>query len=290
MRQEIIFANYLSEGGRPQHWLSVPLVLTSHAWENGKNEQSHQDTMMAEAMMNEASNVSRVLFPADYNTAAAAMSAVYQSHGQFWTMVVAKADTVANLFSAEEACQLIADGAMRLEWAGYRPDEAQLVLTSIGAYQLEQALRASVRLAERSIPHTIVYMLEPGRFRQPRSAAEQAHLASQSLRDTLYPASVTARVFVTHTRPEPLLGTLQPLGTGPQTTALGFVNQGGTLNTAGMLFVNRATWAHIVQAAGRVLGLSAEQLLSEVERDALAGKVNPTGIIIPPAEQQEVSR
>ena len=290
VRQEIIFANHLSEGGRPQHWLSVPLVLTSHAWENGKNEQSHQDTMMAEAMMNEPSNVSRVLFPADYNTAAAAMSAVYQTQGQFWTMVVAKADTVANLFTAEEASQMIADGAMRLNWAGYHPDEAQLVLTALGAYQLEQTLLASVRLAERSIPHAVVYMLEPGRFRQPRSASEQAHLASQSLCDTLYPAGVTARVFVTHTRPEPLLGTLQPLSTGPQTAALGFINQGGTLNTAGMLFVNRCSWAHIVQAAASVLGLSAEELLSAAERDALAGKVNPTGIIIPPADQQEVSR
>jgi phosphoketolase len=290
MRQEIIFANHLSEGGRPQHWLSVPLVLTSHAWENGKNEQSHQDTMMAEAMMNEASNVSRVLFPADYNTAAAAMNSVYQSQGQFWIMVVAKADTVANLFTAAEANQLIAEGAMRLDWAGYQHDASRLVLTAIGAYQLAETLRASARLADYRIPHTVVYMLEPGRFRQPRSEGEQAHLASPSLRDTLYPASATARVFVTHTHPEPLLGTLQPLNTGPQTAALGFINQGGTLNTAGMLFINRATWAHIVQAAASVLGLSAEELFSAAERDALAGKANPTGIIIPPADQQEVSR
>ncbi len=285
VRQEIIFANHLSEAGRPPHWLSVPLVLTSHVWENGKNEGSHQDTMMAEAMMNEPSNVSRVLFPADYNSAAAAIGAVYQSQGQIWTMVVAKADKVANLLTAEEASQLIADGAMRLDWAGYKVGEQKLVLTAIGAYQLEQALKASVRLAARAIPHSVVYMLEPGRFRQPRSAAEQAHLASQSLRNDLYPAGVTARVFVSHTRPEPLLGTLQPLTTGPQTVALGFVNQGGTLNTAGMLFVNRCSWAHIVQAAASVLGLSAEELLSADERAALAGETNPTGILIPPISQ-----
>ena len=42
MRQEIIFAKHCKEAGRTQNWLSVPLVLTSHTWENGKNEQSHQ--------------------------------------------------------------------------------------------------------------------------------------------------------------------------------------------------------------------------------------------------------
>jgi phosphoketolase len=41
IRQEIIFAHHCAEAGRPPSWLSVPLVLTSHTWENGKNEQSH---------------------------------------------------------------------------------------------------------------------------------------------------------------------------------------------------------------------------------------------------------
>ncbi len=197
VRQEIIFANHLSEGGRPQHWLSVPLVLTSHAWENGKNEQSHQDTMMAEAMMNELSHVSRVLFPADYNTAAAAMSAVYQSQGQIWTMLVAKADTVANLFSTEEASQLIADGAMRLDWAGYRPDEAQLVLTALGAYQLEQALKASARLTERSIPHAVVicWSRAPSASRvAPVSRLTSLRNRCATRRGHHYPASRSKRV------------------------------------------------------------------------------------------------
>lgn len=47
-----------------------------------------------------------------------------------------------------------------------------------------------------------------------------------------------ARLFVTHTRPEPVLGVLGPLHTGPRTSGLGYVNQGGTLSTPGMLFVN----------------------------------------------------
>jgi phosphoketolase len=71
VRQEIIFANHCLEAGQPQQWLSMPLILTSHTWENGKNEQSHQDSSMAEAMLGDLSHVSRVLFPPDFNSAAA---------------------------------------------------------------------------------------------------------------------------------------------------------------------------------------------------------------------------
>src|SRR3990172_5139939 len=58
VRQEIIFAHHCGEAGRPPRWLSIPLILTSHTWENGKNEQSHQDPSMAEAMLGELSHVS----------------------------------------------------------------------------------------------------------------------------------------------------------------------------------------------------------------------------------------
>jgi hypothetical protein len=61
--------------------------------------------------------------------------------------------------------------------------------------------------------------------------------------------------------------------------ALGFLNQGGTLNTAGMLFVNRCTWAHIVAEAVRLLGLVGEKFLSPEEWEALAGKRSPEGIM-----------
>jgi len=79
MRQEIIFTKHRKGLGLDNGWLSIPLVLTSHTWENGKNEQSHQDTMMAEAMLNEASDVSRVMFAADYNSALALMHRIYQT-------------------------------------------------------------------------------------------------------------------------------------------------------------------------------------------------------------------
>jgi phosphoketolase len=280
VRQEIIFSNHRNQCGCQLGWLSVPLVLASHAWENAKNEQSHQDPVMAEAMMGEPSDVSRVLFPADHNSAAVVTQGVYQTQGQIWTLVVPKMDGVADLFTPEEAARLLEQGALRLDWAGHEEARQRVVLTAIGAYQLEEVLKASARLAQRDVPHSVVYMLEPGRFRTPRSEGERAHAMPAGLREELYPDDVPARVFVTHTRPEPLLGTLQPLNTGERTVGLGFVNHSGTLSVAGMLFVNRSSWAHVLAECARVAGLNREDLLTADELAALDGRATPEGVII----------
>ena len=236
---------------------------------------------MAEAMLNELSDVSRVLFVPDYNTAAVVIQAVYQTQGQIWTLVVPKIDQAADLFTPEGAAKLLEQGALLLDWTGHHIEQHQIILTAIGSYQLEEVIRASARLAEREVPHSVVYMLEPGRFRNPRSQGEQAHVASGELRKELYPDSVTSRIFVTHTRPEPLLGVLQPLHTGnDRTTALGFIGHGGTLTVPGMLFVNRCTWAHILVEAARTLGLARERLLTSGEIAALEGRASPEGVII----------
>ena len=281
VRQEIIFANHCEEKASKQSWLSIPLVLTSHTWENAKNEQSHQDPAMAEAMLGEVSNVSRVLFVPDYNTAAVVMNSVYQTHAQIWTLVVPKIDQIADLFSMEEAARLLNQGALRLEWTGHDVSKQRLILTAIGAYQLEEVLKASFRLAERGVAHSVVYMLEPGKFRSPRGDGERAHTAAAELREELYPDSVPLRIFVTHTRPEPIMGTLQRLNTGyGRTSALGFIVQGGTLTVPGMLFVNRCTWAHVLQEAAMLLNLKREELLAPEELAALDGQVSPEGVII----------
>ncbi len=281
IRQEVIFADECNEAGRHQGWLSVPLVLTSHTWENAKNERSHQDPSMAEAMLGEPSDVSRVLFVPDYNAAAVVMRGLYQTHGQIWTLVVPKMDVIPDLFTSDEAIRLLEQGALRLEWTCYELARQQVVLTAIGAYQLEEVIKASERLRERQVPHSVVYMLEPGKFRKPRSKGESTHVVPNSAQTELYPNSVRSRVFVAHTRPEPVLGTLQTLHTGNgRTAALGFVNHGGTLNVAGMLFVNRCTWAHILEETARVLGTSRESLLTASELTALDGKTCPDGVIL----------
>ncbi len=281
VRQEITFADQLKEAGNPAKWLSIPLVMTSHTWENGKNEISHQDPALAESLLNEPSDISRVLFPADYNSAQAVMRGLYQSHGQIWTLVVPKQPVIAELFTWEESELLLRQGAIRLDWLSHRASEGQAVITAIGSYQLEEAVRASNRLRERDVPHSVVYMLEPGRFRLPRNEREQAHLADGRLVSELYPDSAPSRVFLSHTRPEPILGALQPLSMGHKRTgALGFLNHGGTLTTQGMLFVNRSTWAHALLEVARVLNVDRATLLDEAEIAALDGKASPHGVII----------
>ncbi len=281
VRQEIIFANHCLEAERPQRWLSIPLILTSHTWENGKNEQSHQDPTMAEAMLGEPSHVSRVLFPPDFNGAAATMEEVYRTHGQIWTLVVPKADVIPDLFTPEEARRLMKDGGLRLDWSGYQSEQTRIILAAVGAYQLMEVLQASRRLAERQVAHTVVYLLEPGRFRAPRSEHEQAHGASPDVTVRLFPITVPARLFVTHTRPETILGVLGPLHTGPSTVGLSYTNHGGTLSTHGLSFVNRCSWAHCLREAARLLQVPDAELLSEDERRALDGKLSPHGVIIP---------
>jgi len=282
VRQEIIFANHCNElGGCKPGWLSIPLILTSHTWENAKNEQSHQDPAMAESMLGEVSDISRVMFVADYNTAAVVMRELYQTQGQIWTLVVPKYETIPDLFTPQEANRLMVEGALHLGWAGHNVAEQKLVLTAIGAYQLEEVLKASARLAQHDIPHSVIYMLEPGRFRAPRSNGEQTHVVSASLKRELYPDSIVNRIFVTHTRPEVIVGVLQPLNTGNHTVALGFTGQGGTLTTSGLLFVNRCTWAHIIEETARILNISRGQLLTVEELAALDGEACPEGVIIP---------
>jgi phosphoketolase len=279
LRQEVIFAASCEDAGRPQGWLSIPLILTSHTWENAKNEQSHQDPSMAEAMMGELAPHSRVLFPPDYNTAALTTKSIYEARGQLWTVVVPKADTIPDLFTPEDASRLMRQGALRLDWLG-KNEPPRLLITAVGAYQLEQALRASLRLRERDIAHSVICMLEPARFRRPRTDREAEHAVPEEVRSDLYPKDVPARIFVSHTRPEVLLGTLQPLNTGELSVGLGFQNRGGTLDVGGMHFVNHCTWAHVLEEASRLLNLERSVVLNEEEMEALDGRRSPHDVII----------
>jgi phosphoketolase len=279
VRQEIIFANHCNESGRAQRWLSVPLILTSHTWENGKNEQSHQDPSMAESMLGELALISRVLFPPDFNTAAAVMERIYQTHGQIWTLVIPKADSVANLFAAEAARRMVEEGGLSIDWAGHATERAELSLVAVGAYQLGEALKASQRLSEREVPHTVVYLLEPGRFRFPRTKAEGEHLAPAQARNSFFPENIRSTVLLAHTRPEVLAGLLEPFH-ARSVAPLGYINRGGTYDTPGLLFVNRCSWAHCVAEAARLMGLERERLLEPRELAALDGQTSPQGVII----------
>lgn len=249
IRQEIIFARRQKDLGEAAGWLSVPLVVTSHTWENSKNEQSHQDPTMAEALLGEMSDISRVMFPVDGNTAVAALRELYDQRGQLGCVVVSKRDTVTAV-DGEQAIAMVREGAGHV--AG-TPEQADIQLVTIGAYQLDEALKARQELESRGYRCCVSAVLEPGRLRLPRDPAEAAFTLDDARLHALFPAELP-RVILSHTRPEPMLGILRRLDGGHnRTRALGYINRGGTLDVTGMLQANRCTSGHAVATALELL-------------------------------------
>ena len=270
LRQELIFARQLRQAGRPPGWLSVPLVLTSHTWENAKNEQSHQDPTLAEALLGEMQDAVRVIFPPDANAAQAALRTVYSEQGRIAALVVPKRELPV-LLDGEQAAALLRDGVLHL---AYSPD-AEVDLVATGAYQLAAVRRAWERLRDHDVVANLIYLGEPGCFRVPRDELEAEHVHDdEALLRWFIPGQ--PRLFVTHTRPEPFLGALRRLDDGPGLTrALGYGNRGGTLDVDGLMFANRCTWGHAVAAAAELLGRSTSAWLSPAEYDAVMGRGVP---------------
>lgn len=275
MRQEILFARHQKEAGRTPQWLSVPFLLTSHTWENGKNEQSHQDPTLCEALLGEMADTAVVRFPADANSAMACLADTLQRRGELHALVVAKIDLPVVL-TGEQARQLVADGALLLAGAASAP----LQLIAIGAYQLLECRKAWQRLEARGVSAALIVMLEPARFRSPRDRLEAASLAPAPVRQALFGDAGARRVVVTHTRPEPLLGLLRPLDSGSHTRALGYRNRGGTLNVPGMLFANGASWLHILASVAELSDEPSAHYLEPAELAALEGEGDPLSVVV----------
>ncbi|PAU63492.1 xylulose 5-phosphate 3-epimerase [Pseudomonas sp. PIC25] len=275
VRQALIFARQQKEAGRPAGWLGWPLVATSHTWENGKNQQSHQDTTFCEALLGEMSDAVRVLFPADHNSLLALLPSIYRARGQLACVVAPKRER-PSVFDRAQAEQLARDGALVVEeQAGSEP----LLLIANGSYQLAEMRRAAVRLREAGYPYRLVYLQEPGRFRAPRDRQELEAVAEQALTERLFPDSHVRRVLLTHMRPEVARGHLWPiLPDAANSAVLGYRNRGGTFDEAGMQFVNRATWANVLAACARLMDVPRTALLTPDEAAAVAGKGDPRGL------------
>ena len=250
LRQEIIFARRQKEVGPPPGWISIPLLATSHTWENGKNEQSHQDPTLAEALLGEMSDLARVLFPVDANSAVAALRSVYATRGQIACLVTPKR-VAPVLLEGAAATRAVARGYAHLSG---EPADADVQLIAVGAYQAQEALRAAERLRARGRSVCVTALLEPARLRAPRDELEAAITHSGAALAGDFPLRCP-RVLITHTRPEPMQGLLRPIDPGPShMVSLGYISHGGTLDVDGMLAANRCTWAHVVAAAASVAG------------------------------------
>lgn len=282
LRQALIFSRHQKEQGDPAGWLGLPVISTSHVWENGKNEQSHQDPVLAEALLGEMTDMARVVFPADANSAMTCLKACYGDLGSVWNLVVPKSVMPA-VFSAQQSAQLVRDGALCV--VGHCGAPLQLV--ACGAFQLQQALRASERLQERGVSHSLVYVLEPGRFRLPRDGYEAEVMADEEVTTSLFPHTVQARIILSHIRPEVFLGHARSLDLGPRRcVALGYVNQGGTLDSDGLLFANRCTWADALMTLARISNHKADDWLSHEEQAAIRGEGDPYAVIRDPYPAQ----
>lgn len=266
-RQEVIFSKHKKDLGQPAKWLSVPIILTSNVWESSKNELSHQDPSMGESMLAEATDISRVIFPADFNVALAVIKQVYQTQGQIWTIVIPKAKTPL-FFSKEEAESLLQEGIIRINRIEHNSENAEIALIAVGAYQLIETFKTSKRLKEKNIAHLVFYIIEPGKFRG----------ADKNIIEKIIPQNIKEIIIASHTRPEIMIGTLQPFWRHHNVRSFGFINRGGTLDTGGMLFVNKSSFVHILQHLETVVG-SESNLLTEEENKVLNGEVSPDGII-----------
>jgi len=201
------------------------------------------------------------------------MDACYRTHGEIWVMVVPKRP-VPDALDEAQSRQLAARGALRLVGTG-APEE-KLVLVAIGSYQLVEVLRASERLGQHAVAHAVVVVVEPGRLKSPHDSAEaQATWTDDDLAE-IFPEHSDVRIVVSHTRPEPITGVLRRIDTGPRRTSyLGFINRGGTLDTFGMLFANRCTWAHVLSRAAETMGLASQSWLTPPEWAAVQGHGDP---------------
>ncbi len=278
VRQEIIFARHLKEAGRPPAWLSWPLIVTSHTWENGKNEQSHQDPALVETLAGEMSDMVRILYPADAQSAVCALAQIYQERGRIAIMVVAKQDLPAQL-SRTQAEELTEQGAVFMHEG---PSDA-IELVACGSYQLIEMRKAQGRLQQLGVPVRLIYLQEPGRFRQARDADEAAVVHTDELLHAYFSPQARARIFLVHGHPEPFLGYLRRLDLGvDRCRALGYRNHGGTFDVGGMLFANACTYAHVLMALAEVLDESAERYLHAEEYAAVLGLGSPYAVITQP--------
>src|SRR3546814_1540410 len=118
---------------------------------------------MAEALLGEMADISRVVFPPDANGAAAALAHAYAQRGTVTTLVVPKRP-VPHELTPQQAEALAETGATCL--AG-EPSTAAILLVATGAYQLQEVRRAQARLVARGVSAASAYPPQHARSPSP---------------------------------------------------------------------------------------------------------------------------
>ena len=243
------------EVGQPPRWLPVLLVVTSHTWENSKNEKSHQDPTIGEAL-GEMSDTARVLFCRwQYRGRRAARRSCRARPGR---LVVCPSARRRGL--RRGAAQRLRATAARssIRW---RPTQ----LVAIGAYQP----------TPRS-PRSATCRARPARLRERGARARRPRVP----RDAIEAAFVVddARVRRCSRRSRRACSSATPApsrcwaccdaSTRPRAHACWATSAAAVRPTPGMLSANRCTWAHAVDACTAVAGWPREELLDAAARRA----------------------
>jgi phosphoketolase len=270
MHQEVIFARQMTQSGRHADWLAVPVIATSHTWENGGGRHGGQSPALSESWLEEMSDTAPVLFPCDAVTAVVGLERLYCQHGRIAVMVAPK--TALPVVCTDEQALIAADEGFVII---SHDIGARMQLIAIGAYQLQSVLRAAERIRADGVPCSVVAITEPGRFRIPRDRAEAAYVHSDTRIRELIP-DVNCRIIVTHTHADIMTGVLRRLDKGAANTRfIGYRNHGGTLDVFGMMYANGQTWAHIVRASEEMLGSDCVSCMRDAEYRAVTGRGNP---------------
>lgn len=213
------FARAQAMVDEPAAWAGIPLLTRSDWWLSGSQSGSRL-LEFSEAMLAQNADQVRVLMVPEANTA---MCCLKQCYGEFGVISQLVLDEHENPpFEARQAEQLVAHGAICL--AGNCGAELQLVACGSRALNVAREVSAALKLAGTA--HSLVYLLEPGRFRSARDEQEERYLADKSLTSSLFPEHVQHRLILTDLHPEVLLGHCRRLDLGPKrTAALGFLNQ-----------------------------------------------------------------
>ena len=116
------------------------------------------------------------------------------------------------------------------------------MLTAVGAYQLGQLLRAAGVSPSASRAHGRRHARARTVPRPAQRGRGGAHGAGDAVAGA-FPDRCRGAFFVTHTRPEPMLGVLAP-SHRPRPRRGSATSARGARYVAGMLFVNGSSWAH----------------------------------------------